>query len=125
MSNTTASICLNDILNSTDYLLGIEATNNKVFNSLDYNLLKTNLLSWVGKGYPDSYIVFTFPVVGLMENGLYKCSDYTDRSLEDYATFFLKKELSELITTYQAKVGGIRLSHSTNTNSVNILATKL
>lgn len=125
MPSTTTSICLNDILNSSDYLLGLEATNNKVLNSLDYNLLKTNLLSWVGKGYPDSYIVFTFPVVGLMENGLYKCSDYTSRSLEDYATFFLKKELSELIASYQAKVGGIRLSHSTNTNSVNILATKL
>ena len=125
MSSTTTSICLNDILNSSDYLLGLEATNNKVLNSLDYNLLKTNLLSWVGKGYPDSYIVFTFPVVGLMENGLYKCSDYTSRSLEDYATFFLKKELSELIATYQTKIGGIRLTHSTNTNSVNILATKL
>lgn len=125
MSSTTTSICLNDILNSPDYLLGLEATNNKVLNSLDYNLLKTNLLSWVGKGYPDSYIVFTFPVVGVMENGLYKCSDNTNRSLEDYATFFLKKELSELIASYQTKVGGIRLSHSTNTNSVNILATKL
>lgn len=124
MSNTT-SICLNDILNSTDYLLGLEATNNKVLNSLDYNFLKTNLLSWVGKGYPDSYIVFTFPVVGLMENGFYKCSDYTNRSLEDYVTFFLKKELSELIASYQRKIGGIRLSHMTDTNSVNLLATKI
>jgi hypothetical protein len=118
------SVRLDDLLNSPDYFAHLEATNNKVFNTIDYDVLKANLVLWVGKGYPDAYNVFTFPVIGVIEDDLYKCSDSTARSLEEYVAFFLKKSLSELIAIHQAKIGGIHLSYSIDTNSVNILASK-
>jgi len=116
-------ISVNDILNSAEYFSHLETENRKAF-ILDYTALKKNLISWVAKGYPDEYTVFTFPVTGLMENGLYKCSDSTNRGLEDYVPFFLQTSLSELIAGYQAKVGGIKLGYAIGVNSVNLIASK-
>lgn len=124
VSSVAITISLNDLLYSAEYFSHLEATNKQVFNKLDYDVLKINLLSWVGQGYPDAYTVFTFPVVGIKENGLYKCSDSTSRSLEDYVPFFLTRDLAILIAEYQAKIGGIRLSHSFGEKCVNILASK-
>jgi hypothetical protein len=123
-TSTITGISLNDILKSTDYFSHLEDTNNKVFNTIDYNLLKINLLSWVGKGYPDAYPVFTFPVVGININGVYKCSDSTERAIADYVPFFLKRSLTDLIAMHQAKIGGILLTHSIDTNSVILLVSK-
>ena len=128
MSTTTTSasspISLKDLLHSTDYFSHLETTNKQVFNNLDYQVLKINLVTWVGKGCPDAYTVFTFPVVGITENGLYKCSDCTIRELEDYAKFFLNMDISELIASYQSKLGGIKLSYSVGEKCINLLATK-
>lgn len=119
------SLRLNDLLNSPGYFAHLEDVNNKAFNNIDYDVLKANLVLWVGKGYPDAYTVFTFPVVGVLENGLYKCSDSINRSLADYTTFFLKKSLSDLIVMYQSKIDGIQLSYSLGADSVNIVANRV
>lgn len=124
VSSIATTISLDDLLYSSDYFAHLEATNKQVFNKLDYDVLKINLLSWVGKGYPDAHIVFTFPVVGISENGIYKCSDSTSRSFEDYVPFFLKTDLAKLIADYQVKIGGIRLSHRFSEKCVHIVASK-
>jgi hypothetical protein len=118
------SIRLDNILNSNEYFLHFEEENKSVFNNLDYNVLKINLIAWIAKGYPDAHAVFTFPVTGLKENGLYKCSDSTSRNLEDYVPFFLQMPLLDLISNYQAKIGGMTLSYSIGADSVELLVTK-
>jgi hypothetical protein len=122
---TTPIISLTDLINSNEYLLNIESVNKSVFTSLNYMTLKNNLLLWAGQGYSNTYIVYTFPVNGLVEDGLYKCSDGNPRDLQKYIDFFLEIPLIQLIKSYQDNLQGISISISFDTASVNLLASKI
>ena len=106
-------LSINDIMNSRETLVATEETNKATLTSLDFNLLKTNLYTWASKGYPDSYVAFSFPIISPgTTNGALSCSDGNSRNIWDYIPFFLGKSVSELFESYQAQIHGITLTYS-------------
>jgi len=118
---------LDDVMNSHNTLIEIELQNKTTLNSLNFNLLKSNLYKWAAQGYPDSFLAYSFPVMTPCMNAcLYNCSDGNPKNIWDYIPFCLNLSLQDWVNMYQGKVNGIKLSFSVNENPyvVNIHVTR-
>lgn len=111
-------IHIDDLQFSTEYCQHVETENKTVFMALDFTqeTTKAKLIQWVSQGFPANYLITTLPVKGLLQpaTGFYRCSDGTDRSLEEYIQFFLGITIQDYIQRYQNTLQGITLSQFTN-----------
>lgn len=114
-------INIQNIMSSNRLLAYQEEKCNKVLTSLDFSLLQTNLYVWGSKGFPDSYVVYTFN----LDISDYKSSDGIVRDSSEYIDFVLGNSIKVLIDSYQSNVKGIRIDYSIQENPliVCLLAT--
>ena len=129
-------IHIDDLAYTPEFFQQVESDNKDRFNALDLTTveIKRKLIEWVSKQFPVNFHIATLPVKGnkAPATGYYKCSDGTDRPLQDYISFFLNTGLQDFLQLHQSKLVGIRLSvfvHlPSDTNSVtdelNILVSK-
>ena len=119
-------IHIDDLAYTPEFFQQVESDNKTMFNSLDLTTseIKSKLIEWVSKQFPRNFHIATLPVKGTKApaTGYYKCSDGTDRGLQDYISFFLNMGLQDFLESHQSKVVGIRLSvfahQSSDMNSV-------
>lgn len=119
-------IHIDDLAYTPEFFQQVEYDNKTTFNSLDLTTpeIKSKLIEWVSKQFPRNFHITTLPVKGTKApaTGYYKCSDGTDRGLQDYISFFLNMSLQDFLESHQSKVVGIRLSvfahQSSDMNSV-------
>lgn len=119
-------IHIDDLAYTPEFFQQVEYDNKTTFNSLDLTTpeIKSKLIEWVSKQFPRNFHIATLPVKGTKApaTGYYKCSDGTDRGLQDYISFFLNMSLQDFLESHQSKVVGIRLSvfahQSSDMNSV-------
>lgn len=126
MASPALLIHIDDLAYTPEFFQQVESDNRAAFNTLDLTTpeIKSKLVEWVSKQFPRNFHIATLPVKGTKApaTGYYKCSDGTDRGLQDYISFFLNMGLQDFLESYQSKITGIRLSvfahTSSDTNSV-------
>jgi hypothetical protein len=114
-------ISLDDIINTRHTYLRTEEQIKGNLTSLDFELLKTNLYTWAAKGYQDSYAAYQLPVYPLPPDtseppASIPCSDGVLRNIWDYIPFCLGMPIGELLQSYEAKLYGISLAYSLQSN---------
>lgn len=115
-------IHIDDLAYTPEFFQQVEYDNKTMFNSLDLTTpeIKSKLIEWVSKQFPRNFHITTLPVKGTKApaTGYYKCSDGTDRGLQEYISFFLNMGLQDFLESHQSKVVGIRLSVFAHASSV-------
>lgn len=127
MASPTPLINIYELAYTPEFYQQVESDNKARFNALDLTTaeIKSKLIEWVSKQFPSNFHIVSLPVRGTKapETGYYKCSDGTDRPLQEYIFFFLNKTLQDFLQSYQTKLRGISLSVleqiSSDTNSVS------
>ena len=116
-------ITLDQIMNSQQTLLAVEAGNKTTMNSMDFSAFRTNLYGWASAGYPDSYLAYTFllNMPPTDASGNFNCSDGTARSFTDYVPFCLGTSIQTLVDGYQAQLYGMTLSYALNESPYSLL----
>ena len=119
-------IHIDDLAYTPEFFQQVESDNKATFNALDLTTveIKSKLIEWVSKQFPSDFHITPLPVKGTKApaTGYYKCSDGTDRGLQDYISFFLNAGIQNFLESHQSKITGIRLSvfahQSSDMNSV-------
>lgn len=115
-------IHIDDLAYTPEFFQQVEYDNKTTFNSLDLTTseIKSKLIEWVSKQFPRNFHIASLPVKGTKApaTGYYKCSDGTDRGLQDYISFFLNMGLQDFLESHQSKLVGIRLSVFAHASSV-------
>lgn len=114
MASPTPLINIYELAYTLEFYQQVESDNRARFNALDLTTaeIKSKLIEWVSKQFPSNFHIVSLPVKGTKasETGYYKCSDGTDRPLQEYIFFFLNKTLQDFLQSYQIKLRGISLS---------------
>jgi len=123
MASPEPLINIHDLAYTPQFYQQVESDNNVRFNALDFTTpeIKIKFIEWASKQFPSNFHIVSLPVKGTKEptTGYYKCSDGTDRPLQDYICFFLNKTIQDFLQTYQSKITGILLSVFAQTSSVS------
>jgi hypothetical protein len=121
MASPEPLINIDDLAYTPQFYQQVESDNNARFNALDFTTaeIKIKCIEWASKQFPSNFHIISLPVKGTkaLTTGYYKCSDGTDRALQDYISFFLNKTLQDFLETYQSKITGILLSVFAQTSS--------
>jgi hypothetical protein len=114
-------ISIQNIMSSNKALVYQEEKCKKVLLSLDLSVLQNNLYVWGSKGFPDSYVVYTFN----LDISDYTSSDGITRNSSEYIDFVLGNPIKVLIDSYQSNLKSIRIDYSIQENPliVSLLAT--
>jgi len=116
-------ISMDDLLSNKAYILGVESRNKAVFNNINYDLLKQNLVTWASTGFPDYTNIYSFPIE--ISNGSI-CSDGNIRDCWEYLPFLLGMPIGQFVAGIGSKLSGINLTYSFNTelSTLNIHASR-
>jgi len=118
LSTNSFIVSLDDILEEANTYLTTENNNKHMLQNLNYDLLKTNIITWAKQGFSDSYPVYQLPVT--LPPGdptqLIRCSDGGLRNIWEYIEFFLGSSMQSVIDEIHAKLDGITLTYSVQAN---------
>jgi hypothetical protein len=81
--------------------------------------LTPSFINWTSQGFPNIYILFSMTL-----NPPTVCSDGKRRTMYEYVSYLISKDLSTQIQTFQSNFLGMQMSYTITGTTVNIHVTK-
>ena len=81
--------------------------------------LTPSFINWTSQGFPNIYILFSMTL-----NPPTVCSDGKRRTMYEYVSYLIAKDLSTQVQTFQSNFLGMQMSYTITGTTVNIHVTK-